>query len=123
VKIAQNGAPMSEPEQTPIKQAAVKPARKRRRKSKPLPPFNVVLIDDNDHTYDYVIEMLRRLFGHSEQQAFKMAKEVDDGGRVIVFTTHRELAELKRDQIHGWGTDWRTPSCKGSMTSIIEPAN
>jgi len=100
-----------------------KPARKRRRKSKKLPPFNVVLIDDNDHTYEYVIEMLRSLFGHSEEQAYKMAKEVDDGGRVIVFTTHRELAELKRDQIHAWGTDWRIASCRGSMTATVESAN
>ena len=26
------------------------------------PLFNVVLLDDDDHTYDYVIEMLGRLF-------------------------------------------------------------
>jgi ATP-dependent Clp protease adaptor protein ClpS len=27
------------------------------------PLWHVVLLDDNDHTYDYVIEMLVRLFG------------------------------------------------------------
>jgi ATP-dependent Clp protease adaptor protein ClpS len=114
---------MADVEQPKPKKAGVKPKRKRRRKSKKLPPFNVVLLDDNDHTYDYVIEMLRSVFAHSEEQAFKMAKEVDDDGRVIVFTTHRELAELKRDQIHAWGTDWRIASCKGSMSSVVEPAN
>lgn len=103
--------------------AKAKPARKRRRKSKKLPPFNVVLLDDNDHTYDYVIGMLRSLFGHSEEAAFKMAKEVDDTGRVIVFTTHREHAELKRDQIHAFGSDFRLSRSAGSMTSVIEPAN
>ena len=99
-----------------------KPARKKRRKTKSLPPYNVVLLDDNDHCYEYVIEMLRSLFGHAEELALKMAKEVDESGRVIVYTTHRELAELKRDQIHAWGTDWRIASCKGSMSSVIEPA-
>ena len=114
---------MADQEPSQAKQTSVKPTPKRRRKSKPLPPFNVVLIDDNDHTYDYVIEMLRSVFGHSQEQAYKMAKEVDDDGRVIVFTTHREHAELKREQIHSWGSDWRIASCKGSMTATIEPAN
>ncbi len=99
-----------------------RPTRKPRRKRKGLPPYNVVLLNDNDHTYDYVVEMLRSLFGHNDQQAYKMAKEVDETGRVIVFTTHRELAELKRDQIHAWGADQRIASCKGSMSSIVEPA-
>jgi ATP-dependent Clp protease adaptor protein ClpS len=121
--IAQNTKLMADSEQSRSKQASTKPRPKRRRKSKKLPPFNVILMDDNDHTYDYVIEMLRSVFSHSQEQAFKMAKEVDDQGRVIVFTTHREHAELKREQIHAWGTDWRIASCKGSMTARIEPAN
>jgi ATP-dependent Clp protease adaptor protein ClpS len=108
--------------QTPAK-AKAKPAKKRKRKTRKLPPFNVVLLDDDDHTYEYVIEMLRSIFGHTDEQSFKMAKEVDDTGRVIVFTTHRELAELKRDQIHAWGCDWRLATSAGSMSSVIEPAN
>jgi ATP-dependent Clp protease adaptor protein ClpS len=102
--------------------AKSKPKGKRKRKSKQLPPYNVVLLDDNDHTYEYVIEMLRSIFAHPEARAYQMAKEVDQNGRVIVFTTHRELAELKRDQIHSWGMDWRIASCKGSMSATIEPA-
>lgn len=100
-----------------------KPASKTDKKNKKLPPFNVILLDDNDHSYDYVIEMLRSLFAHSEEKAYEMAKEVDKSGRVIVFTTHRELAELKRDQIHAWGTDVRVATCKGSMSATIEAAN
>lgn len=100
-----------------------KPASKTSKKNKQLPPFNVILLDDNDHSYDYVIEMLRALFAHSEERAMQMAKEVDTSGRVIVFTTHRELAELKRDQIHAWGADVRVATCKGSMSATIEAAN
>jgi ATP-dependent Clp protease adaptor protein ClpS len=51
-----------------------------------------------------------------------MAKEVDESGRVIVLTTHKELAELKRDQIHAWGPDKQIATCKGSMSATIEPA-
>jgi len=90
---------------------------------KPLTPWNVVLLDDDDHTYEYVIDLLRTLFGHSLATAYLMAKEVDTTGRVVVFTTHRERAELERDRIHGFGADPRISRCKGSMSAIIEPAH
>ena len=86
------------------------------------PPYHVILLDDNDHTYHYVIEMLGKLFGHNETKAFIMAAEVDQTGRVIVDTTTKERAELKRDQIHAYGADWRMPKSKGSMRAIVEPA-
>jgi ATP-dependent Clp protease adaptor protein ClpS len=86
------------------------------------PPYHVIILDDDDHSYDYVIEMLRKLFGHSETRAFLMAREVDTTGRVIVDTTTLERAELKRDQIHACGPDWRIPRCQGSMSAVIEPA-
>ena len=94
---------------------------KQARNPKILPPFNVVLIDDDDHTYEYVIRMLMELFGHTQQAAFKMACEVDATGRVIVDTTTKERAELKRDQIHAYGKDPHLERCKGSMSATIEP--
>lgn len=86
------------------------------------PPYHVVLLDDNDHSYEYVIEMLGKVFGHSRERAFLMACEVDASGRVIVDTTTKERAEFKRDQVHAYGKDWRIPRCQGSMSAIIEPA-
>ena len=86
------------------------------------PPYNVILLDDDDHTYDYVIGMLRKLFGYSPERAYQLAEEVDETGRVIVDTTTMERAELKRDQIHAFGRDWRLPRCQGSMGAVIEPA-
>ena len=87
-----------------------------------IPQYHVVLLDDNDHTYEYVIEMLTQLFGHSRAKAFRMAVKVDMSGRVIVDTTSKERAELKRDQIHDYGPDPRIPHCRGSMSALIEPA-
>lgn len=86
------------------------------------PQYHVILLDDNDHTYEYVIEMLTKLFGHTRETAFEMAVTVDKRGSVVVDTTHKERAELKRDQIHAYGADWRIPHCAGSMSAIIEPA-
>lgn len=91
-------------------------------KSKPRrqPRYHVILWNDDDHTYEYVILMLGDLFGHPVQTAYKMAKEVDKKGRVIVLTTTLEHAELKRDQIHAYGKDDLVASCAGSMKSTID---
>ena len=106
----------------PPKVAPKKTPKPKRKPPGKLPPFNVVLLDDDDHTYEYVIEMLGKVFGYAKEQAFKLAEEVDGSGRVIVLTTHKELAELKRDQILAYGRDSRISACRGSMTAIIEPA-
>jgi len=87
------------------------------------PPYNVVLLDDDDHTFEYVIRMLKELFGYPEEKGFQMAKEVHTTGRVIVLTTTKEHAEFKQDQIHAYGPDpYSSRHCMGSMTAIIEPA-
>src|SRR5881398_31262 len=86
------------------------------------PPYHVVLLNDDDHSFEYVIGMLQQLFGHPPEKGFKMAYEVHTKGRVIVDTTSKERAELKRDQIHAFGPDKGIPRCKGSMSADIDPA-
>jgi ATP-dependent Clp protease adaptor protein ClpS len=87
-----------------------------------VPRYHVVLFDDDDHSYEYVIEMLMALFGHGLRTAYDMASTVDRAGRVVVDTTTQERAQLKRDQIHAYGPDWRIPHCTGSMSADVEPA-
>ncbi|HET7478340.1 MAG TPA: ATP-dependent Clp protease adaptor ClpS [Rubrobacteraceae bacterium] len=99
------------------------PRQENKQRTKELPPYNVVLLDDDDHSYEYVILMLRKLFGHSVNKAYGMAQEVDATGRVVVATTNLELAELKRDQIQSFGPDPLIPRCKGSMSATVEPAS
>lgn len=99
------------------------PAKKAGKPNPPkLPPYNVVLLNDDDHTYEYVIDMLRSVFGYSTEKGFQLAKMVDTEGRVILLTTTKEHAELKRDQIHAFGPDARIQDCTGSMWATIEPA-
>lgn len=87
-----------------------------------VPPYNLILLNDDDHTYEYVIHMLQKLFGYPPAKGYQMACEVDSTGRVIVLTTTLERAEFKQEQIHAFGPDKRLPRCKGSMSAIIEPA-
>lgn len=84
--------------------------------------WNVVLLDDDEHSYDYVIEMVQRLFGLPLERAFQVAKAVDSDGRAVCMTVHRELGELKVEQVHTFGADALIASCKGAMSATLEPA-
>jgi len=84
--------------------------------------YHVILLDDDDHTYDYVVEMLVKIFGFTETRAFRHAVEVDTESRTTLLTCGLEEAQRKRDQIHAYGPDWRLPRSKGSMSAVIEPA-
>ena len=86
------------------------------------PLYHVILLNDEDHTYDYVIEMLVKVFAMTESTAFGHAVEVDTAGTTILLTCELEKAELKRDQVHAYGPDWRLPRSLGSMAAIVEPA-
>jgi ATP-dependent Clp protease adaptor protein ClpS len=94
-----------------------------RGETRQMPPYNVVLLDDDDHSEEYVMIMLQELFGYPHEAGFQRAREVDREGRAILLTTHREKAELKREQIHAYGPDQTVATCRGSMSAIIEPAN
>ena len=106
--------------------AATRPSRRTevRKKPKTDPPraWNVVLLDDGDHTYEYVIRMMMELFAHGPEKAFTIAQAVDAEGRAVCLTTHKERAEFKRDQVLSYGKDALIAGCAGSMSAVIEPA-
>jgi ATP-dependent Clp protease adaptor protein ClpS len=88
-----------------------------------VPLYKLVLMDDDDHTYDYVIEMLQKIFIFSSEEALQHAQEVDATGRTVLITCELAEAEFGRDQVHGYGPDWRLNRSKGSMSAVIEPAS
>ncbi len=106
---------------TPLRKTVRRRRERQEKKPKRQPPYNVILLDDDAHTYTYVIAMLMKLFGHPVEKSFQMAEEVDNRGRVIVLTTTKEHAELKRDQIHAFGRDDLIEGCAGAMSAVIEP--
>jgi ATP-dependent Clp protease adaptor protein ClpS len=95
-----------------------------RQDAKPRKPWlwNVVLLDDQEHSYEYVIRMVQELFSASPEKALQIAQMVDRDKRAVLLTTHKELAELKREQILSYGRDPQLAISKGSMTAVIEPA-
>ncbi len=110
-------------QQSMVAHPHVEPEDQTEKKPKKQPRYNVILWDDSDHSYDYVVLMMKQLFHHPIETGFQIAKEVDKSGRAICLTTTMEHAELKRDQIHSFGKDELIARCKGSMSATIEPVS
>ncbi|MBX3423457.1 MAG: ATP-dependent Clp protease adaptor ClpS [Pirellulaceae bacterium] len=104
----------------PIRESQV---RQHIQRSKPQqqPRYHVILWDDTDHTFHYVIHMCQILFGHPLEKGLTIAKQVHTQGRAVLLTTTKEHAELKQQQIHSFGRDPLAMRCVGSMSATIEP--
>lgn len=85
--------------------------------------WHVVVMDDDEHTYEYVMDLLQGLFGYTAEKAFAIAEQIDAEGRGVCATLHLELAELRKEQIDGCGADPRLDESAGPMTCLLEPAD
>ena len=61
--------------------------------------WNVVVWNDDIHTFKYVIDVLMQIIGISEGDAFKHAHTIHTAGKSIVATATRERAELYYEQL------------------------
>jgi ATP-dependent Clp protease adaptor protein ClpS len=84
--------------------------------------YHLIMLNDDDHTFEYVIEMLQKVMGFSEFTATAHTIEADATGSSILLTCGLTEAERKRDRIHAYGPDWRMASSMGPVTALIEPA-
>ena len=82
----------------------------------------MIILNDEEHTFDYVIELLTKLFAHPLQDAIQLTWRIHLTGRAVVYTTHKEKAELKREQVIAYGPDPRMSISKGPLGCYIEPA-
>ena len=84
------------------------------------PLFKIVLFDDDEHTYDYVVEMLVDCCGLSRESAFRCAVEVDLSGKTTVFYGPKDACRRRCEMIHAYGADPRLPRSKGSMKAEVQ---
>jgi ATP-dependent Clp protease adaptor protein ClpS len=114
------GAAVAEPIVSTITEpkAKARPGTETRRQ----PPYNVIILNDEEHTFEYVIELLTKLFAHPLDKARVLTWQIHTAGRSVVYTTHKEKAELKRDQVLAYGADPRMSVSKGPLGCYIEPA-
>ncbi|MFZ4572972.1 MAG: ATP-dependent Clp protease adaptor ClpS [Phycisphaerales bacterium] len=87
-------------------QAAVAepPAREERKaaasppKVEQLPPFKVLLHNDDVNTFDHVIRAIVMLTPHDARRARQLTLEAHDTGLALLVVTHKERAELYAEQ-------------------------
>lgn len=84
--------------------------------------YHVIILNDEEHTMDYVVEMLQVTVRLSTAAAMACTLEADSTGSSIVYTCGLEEAESKRDMIHAYGPDWRLSHSRGSVAALVEPA-
>ncbi len=78
---------------------------------KQLPPYRVLLHNDDLNTVDYVVATICELTSLGRPRAVLTTLEADKLGVSLVLVTHKERAELYQDQFHSKG-----------LTVTIEPA-
>lgn len=88
--------------------------------SKARPNFKVVLFNDEDHTYDYVVEMLTLSCKLPRDAAFRCAVEVDLTGRTVVFYGTESECRRICAQILKFGPDHRLPHSMSSMEAEVQ---
>ena len=76
-----------------------------------LPPYKVLLHNDDVNSRQFVVETIVMLTPLNEQDAVLKMDEADKTGVALLMTTHRERAELVQQQFASRG-----------LTVTIEPA-
>lgn len=66
-------------------------------------PWNVIVWNDPVTLMSYVVFVLRKLFGHSEQTATKLMLQIHHEGKAVVSSGPREKAESDVAQLHAHG--------------------
>lgn len=69
------------------------------------PPYAVILHNDDLNGMDFVVGVLRKVFGYTVEKCFDLMIEAHERGRSVVWIGPLEVAELKADQIHSCGAD------------------
>jgi ATP-dependent Clp protease adaptor protein ClpS len=87
-----------------------------------VPPYNVILENDDDHTVDFVVDVLRKAMGYSEERAYQLMMEAHSSGRAVVWTGPREVAELKAEQIQTFHETRDDGRQLGPVGCTVEPA-
>jgi len=70
-------------------------------------PWQVVVWNDPVNLMDYVVFVLRKLFGHTLEEATRLMLAVHNEGRATVNQGPREQAEMDCYRLHQYGL-WAT---------------
>lgn len=63
------------------------------------PMYQVILWNDDVNSFQYVIAMLQKIFGHNRQMAEKIANDANNNGKTIAEVESYDLAKLHKEQL------------------------
>ena len=63
-----------------------------------IPKYQVVMINDDVTTMDFVVEILKDIFGKSNEQAVELMLKVHHEGRAVIATYIYDIAKTKQRQ-------------------------
>src|SRR5437667_12552793 len=87
-----------------------------------LPPYNVILDNDDHHSMEFVIDVLQKALGYNEQRSFQLMMQAHETGRAIIWTGSKEVAELKLEQMLTFHEVRPGGKNLGPLGVCIEPA-
>ena len=87
-----------------------------------IPPYNVILENDDYHSFEFVIEVLRKALNYSAERAYQLTELAHTSGRAVVWTGPKEVAELKAEQISTFHENRSDGTKLGPLGCTVEPA-
>ncbi len=87
-----------------------------------IPPYNVILLNDDHHTQEFVVAVLMKVLGCAPERAHQLMMEAHTSGRCIIWTGTREVAELKVEQVQTFHEVRGNDQQLGPLGCVIEPA-
>lgn len=91
-------------------------------KTRRLPPYNVILENDDHHSMEFVIEVLQKALGYSVERSYQFMMQAHESGQAIVWTGSKEVAELKLEQMLSCHETRANGTNLGPLGVRIEPA-
>ncbi len=76
-----------------------KPGEEVETRTRLLPPYHVILENDDHHSMEFVIEVLQKALGFNEQRSYQLMMLAHGSGQAVVWTGSKEVAELKLEQM------------------------
>jgi ATP-dependent Clp protease adaptor protein ClpS len=71
------------------------------------PMYVIVVFNDDDHSFDYVVELFMKVFRYQVEKCVQLAIRIHNEGLTVVWSGTRELGELKLEQLRNGGPDFR----------------
>ncbi len=99
-----------------------KPKEREETHTRLLPPYHVILKNDDYHSFEFVMNVLRKILGCDEQRAFQLTEQAHTSGQAIIWTGAKEVAEFKVEQIRTFHETHASGKKLGPLDCDIEPA-